>query len=75
METARLLLEAGVQRVLLGTAAVESPDFVRRALAELGPEAVVVSVDARGGRVALRGWKEESEVDALELGAELAFEA
>jgi phosphoribosylformimino-5-aminoimidazole carboxamide ribotide isomerase len=72
METARLLLEAGVQRVLLGTAAVESPDFVRRALAELGSEAVVVSVDARGGRVALRGWKEESGVDALELLGRMA---
>ena len=67
MDTARLLLEAGAQRVVLGTAAVESPDLVRQALTELGPEAVVVSVDARGGRVAVRGWQEESQVQALEL--------
>ena len=72
LDTARLLLEAGAQRVVLGTAAVERPDFVRQALTELGPEALVVSVDARDGRVAVRGWKEESQVQAPALLRQMA---
>jgi phosphoribosylformimino-5-aminoimidazole carboxamide ribotide isomerase len=49
--------------VVLGTAALRDPGFLGAALAAHG-EQVVVSVDARGGRVALRGWTEGSDVDA-----------
>ena len=66
LDVAGDLLGSGVQRVVLGTSAVEAPDFVSRALESFGPEAVVVSVDARDGRVALWGWKEQAEVPALE---------
>ena len=66
LDVAGELLGSGVQRVVLGTSAVEAPDFVSRALESFGPEAVVVSVDARDGRVALWGWKEQVEVPALE---------
>ncbi len=61
------LLEAGVSRVILGTAAVEKPALVEDFLQELGPERVLVAVDAREGRVALKGWVESSEWDALEF--------
>ncbi len=66
MATIEAWLEAGVARVILGTAAVKDPDFVRRA-ARSHAGRVVVGIDARGGRVAVEGWAEESELEALEL--------
>ncbi len=61
------LSEAGVQRIVLGTAAIEDPDLVDALLAELGGERVVVGVDARKGQVATRGWTETSAVSAVDL--------
>jgi phosphoribosylformimino-5-aminoimidazole carboxamide ribotide isomerase len=61
------LYEAGVQRVVLGTAAIEQPELVDRLLAAYGPERVVVGVDARNGLVATRGWTETSQVTAEAL--------
>jgi phosphoribosylformimino-5-aminoimidazole carboxamide ribotide isomerase len=59
-------LAAGVKRVILGTAAVKDPDLVRAACRRY-PGQVVVSIDARGGRVAVEGWAEESEALAIDL--------
>ncbi len=59
-------LEAGVARVILGTAAVEDPGFVRAA-ARAHPGAVAVGIDARSGRVATRGWATETQTDATAL--------
>ena len=71
-ETAQALLEAGVERVVLGTAAVENPELVKQLCLRWGQERVVVAVDARQGRVAIRGWTEETSVDATELVKEMA---
>jgi phosphoribosylformimino-5-aminoimidazole carboxamide ribotide isomerase len=60
-------LEAGVTRVIVGTAAVKDPGFVREA-ARLFPGRVAVGVDAREGRVAVEGWAESSTLSAVELG-------
>ena len=59
-------LEAGIARVILGTAAVEDPALVREA-ARAHPGRVAVGLDARGGKVATRGWAEETELDAADL--------
>ena len=59
-------LEKGVARVILGTAAVENPDLVREA-AKAFPGQVAVGIDARGGRVATRGWVDETEMRAVDL--------
>jgi phosphoribosylformimino-5-aminoimidazole carboxamide ribotide isomerase len=59
-------IETGVSRVILGTAAVRSPDMVRKAAARW-PEQIAVSVDVRGGRVAIAGWTEDTELDARTL--------
>ena len=64
---AQAWLEAGVQRVVIGTAAVRDPEMVRDVCRRHGRERVVVSVDARDGMVALQGWTEASEVSVLEL--------
>ncbi|BFM38685.1 1-(5-phosphoribosyl)-5-[(5-phosphoribosylamino)methylideneamino]imidazole-4-carboxamide isomerase [Synechocystis sp. LKSZ1] len=60
------LLELGVQRVILGTVAVEQPDLVQSLCQEF-PGQIVVGIDARNGKVATRGWLETSEVEATEL--------
>jgi phosphoribosylformimino-5-aminoimidazole carboxamide ribotide isomerase len=57
-------IEAGVSRVILGTAAVRDPDLVKQA-ARLWPEQIAVSVDVRKGRVAVQGWTEDSGLDAV----------
>ncbi|RYE47213.1 MAG: 1-(5-phosphoribosyl)-5-[(5-phosphoribosylamino)methylideneamino]imidazole-4-carboxamide isomerase [Hyphomicrobiales bacterium] len=60
-------LGRGLARVILGTIAVRDPAMVREA-ARLFPGRVAVGIDARGGRVAVEGWAETSELTAIELG-------
>jgi len=67
MKTVRGWLEAGVTRVIIGTAAVRDPDFVREA-ARLYPDRIAVGIDARDGWVAVEGWAKTSNVSALDLG-------
>jgi len=64
-------LDAGVSRVILGTAAVRDPALVKNA-ARLFPGHVAVGIDAREGRVAVQGWAETTEMRAVELAK--AFE-
>ncbi|HEY2989903.1 MAG TPA: 1-(5-phosphoribosyl)-5-[(5-phosphoribosylamino)methylideneamino]imidazole-4-carboxamide isomerase [Candidatus Binatia bacterium] len=56
----------GVTRVILGTAAYENPDFLRAACRKFSGK-IVVGIDARDGRVAVKGWKENTSMDAGEL--------
>ena len=60
-------LDKGMARVILGTAAVNDPDLVRAA-AKKYPGKVAVGIDARRGKVAVRGWADVTEMDAIELG-------
>lgn len=60
------LLDVGVERVILGSAAIEDVSLVRQALAEYG-DRIVIGIDARDGYVATHGWLETSEVKAEEL--------
>lgn len=59
-------IERGLSRVILGTVAVENPDLVREAAAAF-PGKIAVGIDARKGKVATRGWAEETDVDATDL--------
>jgi len=71
LATAGTWLNAGVDRVVIGTAAVSNPDMVSEVCQKHGSEQVVVSVDAKDGLVALRGWKETSSVTVLELANQM----
>ena len=71
IETARRLLSVGADRVLIGTAAIENPEVAREVCERFGPESVIVSVDARDGYVALKGWTETSAVRAIDLVGDL----
>ena len=71
LATIETWLDAGVSRVVLGTVAVKNPDLVREACRKW-PGKVALGIDARGGRVAVEGWAEVSDLDARELA--LRFE-
>ena len=66
MATIEGWLTKGLARVILGTVAVENPRLVRDA-ARAFPGQVAVGIDARGGRVATKGWAEDTDVDATDL--------
>jgi len=66
MATIEMWLTKGIARVILGTVAVEDPDLVREA-ATTFPGKVAVGIDARKGRVATKGWAEETDVMVTDL--------
>ncbi len=70
MQVIERYLDAGVQRVILGTAAVTDRAFLEKAAAEYG-EHVAVGVDIRDGFVAIKGWTEKSELDAFDFCRDL----
>jgi len=72
VERARTLVDLGVARVILGTAAVERPELVDVVVAAVGPESIAVGIDARDGAVALRGWTETSAIQATDLAIRVA---
>lgn len=66
MATIERWIGKGLSRVILGTVAVENPDLVREAAKEF-PGKVAVGIDARNGKVATKGWAEETDVDVIDL--------
>ncbi|MBO6896416.1 MAG: 1-(5-phosphoribosyl)-5-[(5-phosphoribosylamino)methylideneamino]imidazole-4-carboxamide isomerase [Shimia sp.] len=66
MATIERWISKGLSRVILGTVAVENPDLVREAAKEF-PGKVAVGIDARNGKVATKGWAEETDVDVIDL--------
>ena len=71
VERAESLINCGLDRVILGTAAIENPKMVKD-LASRHPGKIVVGIDARDGKVATRGWVEESNVEATALARDLS---
>lgn len=70
METIDRYLSAGIDRVILGTAAVTEPDFAQRAVEKYG-EKIAVGIDIKDGFAAIRGWEEKSALTAGELCAKM----
>ncbi|MBR0404348.1 MAG: 1-(5-phosphoribosyl)-5-[Eggerthellaceae bacterium] len=71
METCRQLIEAGAARLVLGTALVRDPEFAMEAIAKYG-DALAAGIDAKGGEVAVSGWREGSGVRATELALDMS---
>jgi len=71
LETIENWLDRGVKRVILGTVAVKDPDLVMRACARFHGH-IAVGIDARGGRVAVEGWAEDTDITALDLAGKFA---
>ena len=60
-------LDAGIGRIVLGTAAIADPDMVEQAIEKHGANRVVVGLDANNGKVAVSGWTKTTDVDAIDL--------
>jgi phosphoribosylformimino-5-aminoimidazole carboxamide ribotide isomerase len=71
LATIEFWLQAGISRVILGTVAVKNPELVKQACRQF-PDRIAVGIDARGGKVAVEGWAETSELEASDLA--LRFE-
>lgn len=67
LEDVKKLLEAGINRVIIGTLAVKNPELLTEILNQFDKEQILVSIDARRGKVATSGWKEESDIEILEF--------
>jgi phosphoribosylformimino-5-aminoimidazole carboxamide ribotide isomerase len=67
----RQLLTLGVDRIILGTVAVEQPELVRD-LCQQYPNQIAIGIDARDGKVATKGWLETSEISATDLAKQMA---
>ena len=73
LQRAEELIDCGLDRVILGTAAIEQPLLVSE-LAHRHPGRIVVGIDAKQGRVAIRGWIEQSDVKATDLAQQFSID-
>jgi len=69
-EVAKKLLRQGVSRIILGTAAIENRKLIKKLCQQFG-EAIVVSLDARDGKIAIHGWQKDTVFEVLELSGEM----
>jgi phosphoribosylformimino-5-aminoimidazole carboxamide ribotide isomerase len=72
VEALRQALEQGVDRAVLGTAAALQPDLVKQALQIWGGERIAAGLDAQHGKVSVRGWAENTSIEAVSLAQDLA---
>lgn len=72
LDDVQRVIDAGAARAILGTAAIQNPDLAEEAVIRFGEDAIAIALDARGGFVAIRGWKELSDWTPIELGSHLA---
>lgn len=70
MATIRTLVSIGIDRIILGTAAIENPAFVQEACREF-PGRIIVGIDAKDGLVAIKGWAEVTRVKAVDLAVRM----
>jgi phosphoribosylformimino-5-aminoimidazole carboxamide ribotide isomerase len=70
LDQIKQVLDLGADRVILGTAAVEHPELVEEAV-KLYPHAIVTGIDARNGRVTLRGWLDQTTHSAIDLALQM----
>ncbi len=70
-EDVKQVLDAGVYRAIIGTAAVNDRELLLRLLKDFGPRRIVVGIDARDGIVQIKGWQDSGGISAIQLGKEL----
>ncbi|GLI52691.1 1-(5-phosphoribosyl)-5-[(5-phosphoribosylamino)methylideneamino]imidazole-4-carboxamide isomerase [Thermodesulfovibrio yellowstonii] len=70
IEDIELLISSGIDRVILGTVAAQSPEFVKKVCKKF-PERIIVGIDAKDGLVAVKGWVEVTKIKAIELALKM----
>lgn len=71
LESVEKLLKAGIERIIMSTTAVENPELIAEACHRFR-ESIIVSIDAREGYIATRGWRQETELEAIEFARSVA---
>ncbi|HEX7499028.1 MAG TPA: 1-(5-phosphoribosyl)-5-[(5-phosphoribosylamino)methylideneamino]imidazole-4-carboxamide isomerase [Polyangia bacterium] len=71
LEACARILSLGARYAVMGTAAIKTPKVVKEACKRY-PKRIVIAVDARAGKVAVEGWKEDTDSDAVEIGQQVA---
>jgi phosphoribosylformimino-5-aminoimidazole carboxamide ribotide isomerase len=71
LEDARNLLDFGVEKIILGTAAMENPQLLERLGEKYGRDRLIIALDSKGGRVVTKGWVEETGKRATEVASRL----
>ena len=71
LKTIEHYLDIGIDRVIIGTAAIKNPELVVKAINKFGAERIVVGIDAKDGQVATEGWLETSDTSSIELGKKM----
>ncbi|MFC1502524.1 1-(5-phosphoribosyl)-5-[(5-phosphoribosylamino)methylideneamino]imidazole-4-carboxamide isomerase [bacterium] len=64
-------LNRGISRVILGSAAVNNPEMMDKAIRQYSSRSVIAAVDLRNGKVSIQGWQEDTELDGLDLAMDL----
>ncbi|HBC89395.1 MAG TPA: 1-(5-phosphoribosyl)-5-((5-phosphoribosylamino)methylideneamino)imidazole-4-carboxamide isomerase [Lentisphaeria bacterium] len=72
IEDAKLAFKAGVERIIIGTAACENPNFVEDLVQKFSHEKIVIGIDAKNGKASVRGWMKDTDLKATDLAAEFA---
>ncbi len=70
-EDAKKVIDAGVYRVIIGTAAITDEDLLLRLLRDFGPRRIAAGIDMRDGIVQVKGWKDSSGISSIDLGKKL----
>ena len=65
------LLDLGINRVIVGTMAIENKELLKELIEKYGADKIVVSIDAKNGKVATHGWEKVSDIDSVDLCKEL----
>jgi phosphoribosylformimino-5-aminoimidazole carboxamide ribotide isomerase len=68
LDDVKAAFDAGVDRVVIGTAAIENPDLVDEVLRQFGPERLAVGLDSRDGMIVTRGWQQATPLMAIDVG-------
>ena len=71
LERVKELLDLGINRVIVGTMAIENKALLKELIDKYGAERIVVSIDAKNGKVATHGWEQVSDIDSVDLCKEL----
>lgn len=69
-EDAAMLLDIGIDKVILSTAALKDPELIKRLSDEFGNEHINVALDSKNGKISIEGWTKESEHTAVEMGSQ-----
>ena len=72
IDDAHLVFNAGVERIIVGTAACENPEFVEELVQKFSHEKVVIGIDAKNGKASVRGWLKDTNLKATDLAEEFA---